>query len=122
MRPLFDAYQVQVVALSKDTPAEAQQMRQRDKLTFDLWCDPDLKVIQRYGLVHHQGFRFFTFYLLGIPIGWPTGFEKMALPTTLLLDEQGIVRWIDQTDDYRMRGTVQRLTAALEQTFPPPPG
>ncbi len=117
MRPLFEQYGVQVTALSKDTPTEARQMRQRDKLTLALWCDPDLKVIERYGLVHHKGFEFFTFYLLGVPIGWPTGFATMALPTTILIDENGIVRWIDQTDDYRMRGTVQRLSAALEHVF-----
>lgn len=113
MLPLFERYGVTVVAISRDTPAEAHAHRRRDGLTFPLLCDPDLHIIRRYGLLHQSGLRFFTFYLLGVPIGWPTGFQRLALPTTLLIDETGLVCWIDQTNDYRLRGTVQRLEAAL---------
>jgi peroxiredoxin len=120
MEPLFARYGVTLIALSRDTPAEARAQRQRDHLTFPLLCDPDLHVITRYGLLHQSGLRFFTFHILGVPIGWPTGFQRLALPTTLLIDEAGLVRWIDQTDDYRLRGTVQRLETALQATFGAP--
>jgi hypothetical protein len=41
----------------------------------------------------------------------------MAIPTTLLIDEEGIVRWIDQTDDYRLRSHNERILEVVESTF-----
>lgn len=42
---------------------------------------------------------------------------QMAIPTTLLLDEEGIVRWIDQADDYRLRGDRARTENALKRVY-----
>ena len=58
--------------------------------------------------------------MLGIPIGWPTKFNQMAIPTTILIDEKGIVRWIDQATDYRLRGDHERIATALTQVFKMP--
>jgi hypothetical protein len=41
----------------------------------------------------------------------------MAIPTTLILDEDGIVRWIDQAEDYRLRGDRTRTEGALREAF-----
>lgn len=41
----------------------------------------------------------------------------MAIPTTLILDEEGIVRWINQADDYRIRGDRERTEQALIDVF-----
>ena len=83
MSVLFDKYNVQVVALSKDTVAQAKKHQKRDDLPFPLLADPELKVIQSYGLVHQNGFEFYTFFLFGIPIGWPTKFNQMGIPYNL---------------------------------------
>ncbi|MFT4572317.1 MAG: peroxiredoxin [Hyphomicrobiaceae bacterium] len=118
MQPLFDEYGVTVVALSKDTPELAQAHHERDGLKFDLLCDPDLSIIKRFGLLHEGAAEFATFYLPGnFPLGYPVGFKQMAIPTTLLLDEQGIVRWIDQAEDYRLRGDRTRTEEALREVF-----
>ena len=119
MAPLLAEYGVTVVALSKDTPAEAAAQRVRDGLTFTLLSDPDLSVIERFGLLHEGAIVFKTF-LVGsarFPLGWPIGFKRMAIPTTLILDEDHVVRWIDQADDYRVRGDERRTRDALRQTF-----
>ncbi len=117
MAPLLQKYNVQIAAISKDTVAQAQQHRQRDGLTFPLLTDPKLAVHQQFGLVHNSGLEFKTFFSLGIPLGWPVGFRRMAIPTTLLIDEQGIIRWLDQADDYRLRGDETRIKNALITTF-----
>ena len=117
MQPLLDQYNVKVVALSKDTVAQAAKHKKRDNLTFTLLADPKLKVIDKYGLIHRNGFEFFTIFLWGFPLGVPIGFRRMAIPTTLLIDENGIVRWIDQADDYRLRGDERRIKNALENLF-----
>lgn len=119
MKPLLERYGVTIVALSKDTPALAAAHQKRDGLTFPLLSDPELSVIKRFGLLHEGALEFQTFFVGGqrFPLGWPTGFQQMAIPTTLLLDEDHIVRWIDQADDYRIRGDESRTRAALLETF-----
>ncbi len=117
MQPLLQSYSLQTLAISKDTVAQAQQHRQRDGLTFPLLTDPELKIHRQFGLVHQNGLEFKTFFMLGIPLGWPVGFRRMAIPTTFLVDAQGIIRWIDQADDYRLRGNRERIEQALQQVF-----
>ena len=117
MRPLFDRYEVKVVGLSKDTVEDANKQRIRDGLSFTLLADPELKVIEEFGLIHQNGLEFGTFFFLGFPLGWPTGFRRMAIPTTLLVDRDGTVRWIDQAEDYRLRGDAERIQQALQTVF-----
>ena len=105
---------IEVLALSSDTEAKAAFHRRRDGLSFELLSDPKLQVIEQYGLRHEKGLPFTTFSVLGIPLGWPVGVKPMAIPTTLLIDEQGVVRWIDQADDYRIRGDEKRIRDAIE--------
>lgn len=120
MRPILDAYGVSLVAISKDTIEQAAGHRLRDNLSsFMLLSDPDLDVIQAYGLVHQKGFRFHTLFLGSFPLGWPVGFDRMAIPTSLLIDEDGRVCWIDQAEDYRLRGDAGRIERALAAVFEP---
>ncbi len=121
MRSLLDKYRAKVVALSKDTQEDARAHRERDGLGFDLLSDPDLAIIKRFGLLHEGAVEFATWYLAGhFPIGYPVGFKQMAIPTTLILDEEGVVRWIDQADDYRLRGDRRRTEFALREVFGEP--
>lgn len=118
MRPLIEnRYGLHIVALSKDNQQQAQFQRQRDHLSFTLLTDPKLDLIKQFGLLHRHGLEFDTFFVFGIPLGYPTKFKEMAIPTTLIIDEKGIIRWIDQADDYRMRGDEARIEAALESIF-----
>ena len=119
MAPLLSEYGVTVVALSRDTVELAAAHRSRDGVSFTLLSDPKLDVIKRFGLLHEGAIVFRTF-LVGswkFPLGWPVGFKQMAIPTTLILDEDHVVRWIDQADDYRVRGDEQRTRDALRDTF-----
>lgn len=122
MKPLLDSHGVTVVAISKDSPEAVRAHRERDGLTLTLLSDPKLALIQQMGLLHEGGLEFKT-YLIGpgrFPLGWPTGFQRMAIPTTLILDKDHIVRWIDQADDYRIRGDETRTREALTQVFGSP--
>ncbi len=122
MSPLLAQYGVTVIALSKDTPEVARAHRQRDGLELTLLSDPELEIITRFGLLHEAGLEAKTFLSgsINFPLGWPTGFKRMAIPTTLLLDEDHVVRWIDQADDYRVRGDEGRTRAQLERLFAAP--
>lgn len=113
------AYGVEVVALSKDTVADAALHRRRDGLELGLLCDPELRVIRLYGVEHHKAVEFSTgrFTLLGIPLALLPSVKTMAIPTTLLVDETGIIRWVDQTDDYRLRSSEERVMTAVRDAF-----
>ncbi len=110
---------VTVVALSKDTVEDAAHQRERDGLSLTLLADPKLEVIAQYGVEHHKALEFSTgsFTLLGIPLALVPSIKKMAIPTSLLIDEHGVIRWIDQSDDYRIRANETRVMEAVEKTF-----
>lgn len=42
----------------------------------------------------------------------------MPRPATVLIDESGTIRWLDLTDDYRLRGDEERIRAAVGRVFP----
>mgnify|MGYP001817749988 CR=1 FL=1 len=120
MQPLMERYGVRVIALSKDDVETARAHRERDGLAFDLLSDPELAVIKRFGLLHEGAVEYKIWFLpKHFPLGYPTGFKQMAIPTTFIIDEEGIVRWIDQADDYRLRGNEARTEQALAAVFGP---
>lgn len=119
MGPALEKYGVSIIALSKDTVEEAAVHKERDNLALTLLSDAQLKVIRQYGVEHHKAFGFKTESnkMFGIPMGSGPSFKEMAIPTTLIIDEDGIIRWIDQTDDYRLRSDNARVFNAVETVF-----
>jgi alkyl hydroperoxide reductase subunit AhpC len=119
MQPDLDEYGVQVLGLSKDTAEEAAIHKKRDHLQLDLLADPELKVIRQYGVEHHKALGFVTgsFQLFGIPFGFTPSFKTMAIPTSLLVDEAGVIRWIDQAEDYRLRSSQAHVLGAVRAAF-----
>ena len=119
LEPLLNEHQITVVALSKDSVEDAARHKARDNLTCKLLSDPDLKVIRQFGVEHHKAVEFSTLNIsiFGVHFGLLPQVKAMAIPTTLLLDEAGVVRWIDQADDYRIRSDGSRVGAAVQQTF-----
>jgi peroxiredoxin len=74
----FAKANVSLVAISSDDAEQARHVWERAALKrFPVLTDPGAKVIREYGVVQVYGGR------------RPDG----AIRTTLLLDEQGIVRW-----------------------------
>lgn len=119
MQPILQAHGIRMVALSKDTVKDAARHKTRDGLTMTLLSDPELEVIGQYGLVHQKAVEFSKAptKFMGLPVGMYTGKRSMAIPTTLLVDEHGAVQWIDQADDYRLRGDAARVEAAIKKAF-----
>lgn len=59
-----------------------------------------------------------VFNVLGLSItGGFVSYRSMAIPTTILIDEQGIVRWIDQSDDSRLRASKDKVLGAVNRIF-----
>ena len=114
-------YNVSLVALSKDTPEQAAVHKSRDGLSIPLLSDPKLEVIRAYGVEHHKALgqtKNPKFNIGGVPLRLaPFKFDAMAIPTSLLIDDTGTIRWVDQTDDYRLRSSNQRVMEAVKAAF-----
>ena len=119
MLPALEEYGVGVVALSKDSVEEAAIHKDRDQLSLTLLSDPKLDVIRQYGVEHHKALGGTTGSAkkFGIPLAAPTGFSAMAIPTSLLIDENGVIQWIDQSEDYRLRSSDSLVLEAVNNAF-----
>ncbi len=119
MQADLEEYDVSLVALSKDTVEEAEIHKTRDKLSLLLLSDSKLEVIRQYGVEHHKALGFSTgsFTVFGLPVALTPSFKTMAIPTSLLVDENGVIQWIDQADDYRLRSSENRVLQAVENAF-----
>ncbi len=120
MQPELEKQGIRVIALSKDTVEEAATHKKRDGLTLTLLSDCELEIIRQYGVEHHKALNFKTgaFTIAGIPVGLSApSFKTMAIPTSMLIDEKGVIQWIDQSDDYRVRGDDARIRDAVQNVF-----
>lgn len=114
-------FDIEVIALSWDTIKEANTHKKRDNINFTLLANPDLSVIKKYGLEHHKAFwsdsKDIIFSFAWIPFTNKVKFKSMSIPTSILIDENWIIQWIDQTDDYRLRSSKQLIINIVKDTF-----
>ena len=71
--------------------------------TFPLLSDPNAKVIRRYDVLH--------------PGAGPKGGD-IARPAEFLLDSNGIVRWVNLTENIAVRARPEQVLEALNQLSP----
>jgi peroxiredoxin len=104
LRPELDARGIALVALSADTPEQIRAGRAKHGARATLLADPELAVTTQYGLLNRKGLA-------------PGGLRKLPIPTTILVDADGVVRWIDQATDYQVRSHPERVLAAIRRTL-----
>jgi peroxiredoxin len=96
----FDARGISVIGISVDPPDINKRQSQKLGYTFPLLSDPDAKVIRRYDVLH--------------PGAGPKG-ANIARPAEFLLDSDGIVRWVNLTDNIAVRARPEQVLDALNQ-------
>jgi peroxiredoxin len=99
----FDARGINVVAISVDPPDVNKRQSQKLGYTFPLLSDPNAKVIRRYDVLH--------------PGAGPKGAD-IARPAEFLLDSDGIVRWVNLTDNIAVRARPEQMLEAFNQLSP----
>jgi peroxiredoxin len=102
LRPELDARGIELVTISTDTPEEIRKQRTKHGARAVMLSDTDLEVTSRYNLRNERNVS-------------PKGFAPMPIPTTFLVDAQGIVRWIDQSADYQVRSHPDRVLQAIRE-------
>jgi peroxiredoxin len=91
---------IEVVAISVDSPAESGRLCQSRGYTFPFLSDPKAEVIRQYGVLH--------------PKGGGDG-KDIARPAEFLVDVTGTIRWVNLTDDYRVRARPEAVLAAIDR-------
>jgi peroxiredoxin len=102
------ARQTRLIAVSPDRLDELHEFKRKTGLRMTLLADPDNRVIRRYNLQN----RNFT------PRRGP--FRELVIPTTILIDDHGIVRWLDQASDFRIRRPAAEIMARINGFLPGP--
>ena len=96
---------MQVVTVSTDHPEEIREERGAHGLQAIMLSDPDLVVTDAFGL-RNTGYH-------SAPPGDDT--QALPVPTSLLIDGQGRVLWIDQVKNYQRRSGPEVVLAALRK-------
>lgn len=96
------------LAISPDTPEEVAGLKARNWLKMRLLSDGDLAVTTAYNLRSQK--------TLAMGPGRSV-VRELAIPTTILVDAGGVVRWIDQATDFRVRSDPRRVLAAVRQAL-----
>jgi peroxiredoxin len=94
---------IHVVAVSTDSPEQIAKGRTKHGLQGIFLADPALRVTDLFGLRNlNRAVR-------------PLGSVGLPVPTTLLVDRDGIVRWKDQSENYVRRSDPDAIRAAMRQ-------
>ena len=104
LRPEFDKRGLQVLTVSTDHPEEIKQGRRVHGLQAVMLSDRSLEVTDAFGLRNQ-----------GAHSGPPTDdIQALPIPTSLLVDADGKVLWIDISDNYQRRSGPEVVLAAMQ--------
>jgi len=85
------------VAISVDTPEINREMLSKSGYSFTFLSDPQAEVIRRYDLAH---------------AGAGINGQDIARPAEFLLDADGVVRWVNLTENYWVRARPEQVMEA----------
>ena len=91
------------MTLCTDTPAKIRAGHGKHKLQAAMLSDRELEVTNLYGLRNQA-----------VTSG-PPGIPGQPVPTTILADAGGVIRWIDQSENYQRRSDPQYVLAAIRE-------
>ena len=91
---------VALAAISVDSPEESRKLRSERGYTFPLLSDPTTQTIRQYGVLHAGGGE---------------AGRDIASPAEFLIDAGGTVRWINLTDDVRVRARPDVVLGVIDR-------
>jgi peroxiredoxin len=83
-----------------DSPAESRRLCEARGYTFPFLSDPKGETIRQYGVLHPKGGE---------------GGKDIARPAEFLVDATGTIRWVNLTDDIRVRARPESVLAAIDR-------
>jgi peroxiredoxin len=88
------------VAISVDPPEVSRDLCKKAGYTFTVLSDPNAEVIRRYDLLH---------------VGGGPESQDIARPAEFLVDSARMVRWVNFTEDVRVRARGDEMLAAAKR-------
>jgi len=82
-----------------DTPEQSSDLRRKAGYTFTFLSDPNTEAIRKYDLLHK---------------GAGEHGHDIARPAEFLVDKSGTVRWVNLTEDFRVRATPEQMLNAAK--------
>jgi peroxiredoxin len=98
----FEQAGIRPVAISVDPPETSSAFRKRRGFTFTILSDPKEVTIRRYDLLHTGG--------------GPSA-SDISRPAEFLVDSSGKIRWVNFTEDFRVRARADDMLA-VARTVP----
>jgi len=82
-----------------DAPGESRDLCKKAGYTFPFLSDPQAEVIRRYNLLHVAG---------------GPGKHDISRPAEFLVDSSETLRWVNFTEDIRVRARAEEMLAAAK--------
>jgi peroxiredoxin len=115
--PRLRARGVELIAVSPQKPDGSLSTQETNELSFPVVSDPGNQLGTALGvLTHPTDDAAAAQRSLGLDLTEVNadGTTNVPMPTTLILDTQGVVRWIDVHPDYTTRSEVVDILSALD--------
>lgn len=106
LAPELDTRGIRIVTVCNDTAEKVRAGRTKHGLDATMLPDPDLAITDLYNLRNPKNFAPKPGVIIPLPI-----------PTTILVDAGGVVRWIDQSSDYMQRSEPGIVLAAIRSAL-----
>ena len=114
----FEALGATFIAISPQLQTYNRELREEKKLTFEILSDPGNQVAQRYGLKFQLPEDLREVYLkFDIDLPRYNGDDSwtLPLPTTLIINQNGIIQHGAINADYTVRPDPEETLAALKK-------
>lgn len=93
-----------IAAISVDSNADSRKLCQSQGYSYPFLSDPNAQVIRAYGVLHAKGGE---------------GGHDIARPAEFLVDTSGTIRWVNLTEDLRVRTRPEAVLRVIDQLQPP---
>lgn len=104
--PALDALDVTLVAVSPQRPDGALSMQEKNELSFTVLSDPASQIGAQLGILMEQGEDVRSAQAtLGLDVAATNadGTDALPMPTVVIVDAGGTIRWIDVHPDFTTR-------------------
>ncbi len=112
----LSAFGAQLVAISPQRPDQSLSTQEKDELTFTVLSDPGSRFARAVGIAFEPSDEVrATQRKLGLDLAEvnAAGATELPMPTVLVVDREGVVRFVDVHADYTSRTEVSTILDAL---------
>jgi peroxiredoxin len=116
----LDERGVVMIAVSPQKPDGSLSIVEANALTYTVLSDPGNRIGRALGIVTRSDDEVLRAQVsLGVDLTEVNadGTQDIVMPTVALVDDRGVLRWIDVHPDYTTRTEPARILAALTETI-----